>query len=286
MSLFNLTKEQSFTTFGIDAASITRNAVERVMCFSVIYITHGSALLQIGCNSFHVSDRSIVVFFQNDLVKFTEVTEDFSAQIVLLRNNLSQEAFARLEQYMVAILSKERVYFFEQGSPSIQFADNLFQNLVILSNQLSGDYIYDQVRCHVRSLFTCIFDNIKKKPTNSALKFTRIEEHFSMFIKLLTEHCRKSREVLYYAELMNITPKYLNYICNSVAGIKCKAIIDGYAVSQMKNDLMMTDKSIQEISYDFNFANQSFFGSYFKRFMNMSPRAFRSSSATESQDNC
>lgn len=286
MSLFNLTKEESFKIIDLDASSIDVDAVERNMCFSMLYVLSGEAKLQIGCYTFDVQENSFLVLFHNDLVKFLEFSPNFKAHVLMARHGLVQEAFARLEQYLFALLSKERVYTLDGDSPYIRFVNNIFDNLKILSRQISGDYIYDQVRCHVRSLFTCIFDNIKKKPISPTVKFSRIEEHFSMFIKLLAMHCRKSREVLYYAQLMNITPKYLNYICNSVAGIKCKAIIDRYAVSQMKNDLMMTDRSIQEISYDFNFANQSFFGSYFKRFTGMSPRAFRTNSDAESHDNC
>lgn len=284
MALFNLTKEQLFNVTNLSPESITVGAVERNMCFSVMYATAGNANLQIGCNSFLLTDNTILLLFQNDLVKFAEVSDSFSAKLVLLRSMAFQETFARLEQYIITIVSKERIYTFNENSSSNRFINNLLDNLLILSEKSSGDYVYDQVRCHVRSLLTCLFDNIEKNSESASIRFNRIEEHFCQFIKLLAEHCRQSREVVYYAELMNITPKYLNYICNYVARIKCKAIIDRYAISQIKNDLMMTDKTIQEISYDFNFANQSFFGSYFKKFMRVSPRAFRTLGTSDNRE--
>ena len=44
-----------------------------------------------------------------------------------------------------------------------------------------------------------------------------------------------------------------------------------YAKSQLKS----TRLSIQEISDSLNFANTSFFGKYFKRYVGMSPLAYR-----------
>ena len=82
-------------------------------------------------------------------------------------------------------------------------------------------------------------------------------------------------EVSFYAQKMSLTPKYLNYISCSITKRTCKQIINTYVVNQLKNDLRYSDKNIQEIAYEYNFANQSFLGSFFKKLVGVSPRAFR-----------
>ena len=46
-------------------------------------------------------------------------------------------------------------------------------------------------------------------------------------------------------------------------------------VNSVKQTLLYTPKSIKEIAEEFNFANQSFLGKYFKEYVGMSPKDFR-----------
>jgi AraC-like DNA-binding protein len=46
-------------------------------------------------------------------------------------------------------------------------------------------------------------------------------------------------------------------------------------ISSAKQELINTDKSIKEISEEFHFPTQSFFGKYFKQYVGVSPKAFR-----------
>ena len=48
-------------------------------------------------------------------------------------------------------------------------------------------------------------------------------------------------------------------------------------IMDAKSQLKSTRLSIQEISDSLNFANTSFFGKYFKRYVGMSPLAYRNS---------
>ena len=51
--------------------------------------------------------------------------------------------------------------------------------------------------------------------------------------------------------------------------------IDHYVVMEAKMLLGSTDLTVQEISSKLNFANQSFFGKYFKHNTGLSPTEFR-----------
>ena len=60
-----------------------------------------------------------------------------------------------------------------------------------------------------------------------------------------------------------------------VTGRTCTDIISSMVIMDAKSQLKLTDASIQEISDALNFANISFFGKYFKRYVGMSPLEYR-----------
>ncbi len=97
------------------------------------------------------------------------------------------------------------------------------------------------------------------------------------FMQLLINNHLKNREVRFYAEKMNITPKYLSMVTLETNGMNAKRYIDNYIITEIKLLLKSSSKSIQEISVLFNFADQSFFTKYFKHHTNLTPKEYRNS---------
>lgn len=106
---------------------------------------------------------------------------------------------------------------------------------------------------------------------------SRAEGYLRRFIDLLGTHFRTERSVGFYARELCVTPKYLTTLIRSASGKSVSEWIDLYVIMEAKSQLRYSDRSIQEIAYLLNFANQSFFGSYFRRLTGMSPTQFRNS---------
>ncbi len=101
------------------------------------------------------------------------------------------------------------------------------------------------------------------------------QEYFKRFLQLLNDHFRTERTVTFYADKLCISPKYLSATVKQVSGHSAAEWITNYVILEAQALLKYTNKSIQEIAYHLNFANQSFFGCYFKRTTGMSPNQFR-----------
>lgn len=97
---------------------------------------------------------------------------------------------------------------------------------------------------------------------------------FRKFASLLKEH-PEGRTVQYFADKLNITPKYFNSICKQVSGRTASSIINEEVVSVAQIMLNDHDLSIKQISSILGFANQSHFGSFMRRETGMSPQAIR-----------
>ena len=104
---------------------------------------------------------------------------------------------------------------------------------------------------------------------------SRKEEIMAKFILAVSEEFRTQRQVAYYARKFYITPKHLSAVVKEISGRTAGDWIENYVVMEAKVLLKTTDKTIQEITLMLNFANQSFFGKYFKHHTGLSPTAYR-----------
>lgn len=103
----------------------------------------------------------------------------------------------------------------------------------------------------------------------------RSEELFYRFLTLVERHHRSERSIGFYSDKMCVTAKHLSTVIKEISGRTAGEWIDYYVIMTAKMMLSDSDKSIQEISGDLKFPNQSFFGKYFKHHTGKSPRDYR-----------
>ena len=103
------------------------------------------------------------------------------------------------------------------------------------------------------------------------------EKAFTQFLHLVQENCKRERRVSWYAQQLNITPKYLSLIVKRISGRTALEWIENYVTMELRVILKNSTKSIKEIAEEMNFPNQSFLGKYFKEHVGMTPSKYRKS---------
>ncbi len=98
---------------------------------------------------------------------------------------------------------------------------------------------------------------------------------YRKFLLQLDKHVEVQREVQFYADMVGVSPKYLNMICKQKTGRKAKEIISIVLLSRLKMDMTITTLNMKQIADKYNFADMSSFGKFFKKMTGMSPRDFR-----------
>ena len=130
----------------------------------------------------------------------------------------------------------------------------------------------------VRSLFTTAFyiiAEINKRESAQRPKQGRCEVIFDEFMLLLEQHCRRERNVAFYAAQLNLTPKYFSTAIKEVSGKTAARWIDEAVILEAKTLLKYSGTSVQEIAFELNFSTQSFFGKYFKQHTGESPSRYK-----------
>ena len=127
----------------------------------------------------------------------------------------------------------------------------------------------------VRLLILALFYNFRQIQETVIVTKSKRDDLFEAFYYLLLANYKESREVGFYADKLCLTPKYLSAVITELTGKSAFEWINDYVTLEAKALLKSTNMTIQQISDELNFANQSFFGKYFKRLTGVSPKEYR-----------
>ena len=144
----------------------------------------------------------------------------------------------------------------------LQVKDNRFRKDLIRTLLLAMFYDLSNVIYHFQHL-------------TDEEHLTRADVIFTKFIKLIEENCRHERRVSWYAQQLDITPKYLSESVKHVSRRTPNEWIDNYVLLELRVMLKNTTKTIKDITVEMNFPNQSFLGKYFKEHVGVSPSEYR-----------
>ena len=100
---------------------------------------------------------------------------------------------------------------------------------------------------------------------------------FIRLIQLIEKYYMQERGVEFYADKLCLSPKYLSAVSKSICGYTVQELVFKAIIRKCISLLKNTQKNIQEISNEFGFPNASYFGTFFKKQVGMSPQQYRKS---------
>jgi len=103
----------------------------------------------------------------------------------------------------------------------------------------------------------------------------RSSELYNEFLDAVAEHHRQASDVRFYADLLNVSSRYLAQVTRRISGKAPKTIIDDYLTHEIERQLRSTDHTVQETAYLFGFSSQAHFTKFFKKQKGISPTEFR-----------
>lgn len=126
--------------------------------------------------------------------------------------------------------------------------------------------------------------NLFRRELDKRWSVTRHNNLFNRFCDLVVMHYRESREVQFYAQKLNLTPKYFSKIIKDVTnGLSPADWIEQYIVTQAQL-LLQTNPAmtIQEVAYSLGFNEPATFCRYYKRVTGQTAKHFRNAPKNQS----
>ena len=121
------------------------------------------------------------------------------------------------------------------------------------------------------------FLNLYRSDQDRQWAENRHADIFNRFCDLVVKHYRESREIKYYADMLNLTPKHLSKVIRTATnGLSPGKWIEQYVATQAKR-LIETGATatIQETAYMLGFTEPTSFYRYFKRVTGMTAKQYR-----------
>lgn len=249
----------------------------RVDALIIAICTGGSARITIDLNDYDVSEGSLVVIQPRNFLGMAAHSPDFRYSAIACSHNVVEDLMPKLTDILPLLMHHRAAPVTQLGERDVRNLTGFYTLLRDKMNEAPSMFRRHKVRCIIQAALYEMMDiNLRNAP-RTTLARTRRQEIMARFIIAVGEDFRSERSVAYYARKLCITPKHLSAVVKEISGRTAGDWIETYVVMEAKVLLKSTDMNIQEISDALNFANQSFFGKYFRAHTHMSPTAFRKS---------
>lgn len=242
---------------------------------AIVLCRGGSATMRIDFKDWSLHEGAVITLFPDDVMILLDVSDDFEVEMLRYDRDMLREASLQLEHTVYSALRGDRC---RKDRPVVtDIIHNMFALLQVYFTQEDCTCLDQLVLYQLKAFFTGFYDwiyrNRDERPPETGSRRTR--ELFNQFMRTLAEQYRHSRDVAYYAQRLNISPKYLNTIVQRTTHHTAKAIIDQYVVMQLKLLLRTSTDPIKKIAWDYQFSDTSFLCRYFKQHTGQTPQQFR-----------
>lgn len=237
----------------------------------------GEVRVQIDLKEYVIRKNDFMLAAPGQMVQAYEGSDDFEGFCFVADSELMREKRMDMEEVLP-------LFFYLKENPVTHIADSecgvVVEYLYLLQRKTedsSNSYQRELVYHLLRAFLYELTNMLRKRAVIQQGKKSRKELQFETFMRHVTTHFREQRSVMFYANEMYLSPKHLSRVIKEVSTRSASDWIDAYVVMEAKALLKASRMTIDEISHELNFANQSFFGKYFKQHTGMSPSQYRNS---------
>ena len=274
MHIFKLPDDEIFKAGADKYEWLPEGKTIKVDVDTIIFCRKGTAHIEIDLIPYELVANTQLIIIAGSIVHNISNSDDFKISYITFKHEVYDEATAQLEPSFT---------FFLKEYPCVQLGEKRINKMNYLVEAME-DFYYEKTNCfrikifknNIQSFLLDVYDKTRTLfKIDKSEEVGRREELFIKFIHLIHKYCPQQREVGFYAGKLYITSRYLSSITQNVADKSAKYIIDKHAIQRIKIMLKYSNMSIQDISYELNFPDQSFFSRYFKKHTGMSPLEYR-----------
>ncbi|MDE7413406.1 MAG: helix-turn-helix domain-containing protein [Muribaculaceae bacterium] len=155
--------------------------------------------------------------------------------------------------------------------------EDIYSTYKIISHRLSEDgfELKNELVWAGLQMIGCILTNCLNDSPEVEVPVNRKQLMVRDFIRLVGRYGASQRSIPFYAQKLCVSPKYLGQIVTEITEMTPRNWICRQVVLEAKALLDNPALTVQQVSEALNFANQSFFGTFFRRHTGISPKEYR-----------
>lgn len=256
----------------LESLIITLDQPYRIKEGRIAIIKQGYARVLINLIEQTFQPDKLLLIVPNSILQLIEVSPDFDMQMVAM------------DSEFLPITGKDDFF-----THLLQLQKNIILSLTPQESQQIKSYfdlmwtILQESPFHrevIQHLLASLLYNIEYLTNNNqkAQNYqTRQEDIFQRFISLVNTYSKKERNVVFYADKLCLTPRYLNTVVRQASQQTVMDWINQSIILEAKVLLKHSNLLVYQISDELNFPNPSFFCKFFKRMTGITPREYQNS---------
>ena len=242
-----------------------------------IFCLAGRMSVQINLQDFELRANDVLIVQEGTIGEYRGRSDDTRIAVIAFASEYFQTAFQieatmSLQRrlyfsplyHLIPAAMEESMAIYRLMKAKIAEMDNPFRKGALLG--------YMQVLTYNAYKYLLAADCEDGK---SKEKSGRRQELYTQFIRDVQKNYTKERSISYYADVLCVTPKYLSQIVHQISGRFAGDWITDFVILEAKALLKSRKYTIQQVADMLNFANQSFFGKYFKDKVGCSPSEYQ-----------
>lgn len=243
----------------------------------VVFCLAGRMRFQINLQEFELRTNDIQIVQRGVIGEYRGMSDDTRIAVIAFspeyfQSSLQVDATMSLQRRLYASpvchltpeAMEESMTIYRLMKAKIAETDNPFRKGALLG--------YIQVFTYNSCKYLLMNESEKGQQTG---KSNRQQALYTQFLQEVQKSYTKERSISYYADTLCVTPKYLSQVVHKVSGRFAGDWITDYVILEAKALLKSRKYTIQQVADLLNFANQSFFGRYFKEKVGCSPSEYQ-----------
>ena len=273
-SLINILKYED-----IKSGKIIKNEPISFDFYKISFVKNFNGFIQIGNTKFE-GDNGVLHFVEPEQIYTCNATNPWKGYEILIHPNIFNKHFTHkkisaydffsYEVNETLILTKEEK---KLVSNLMEMAWKEFNNKDAFSMPIILSYIGTLLNLTER-FYARQFETRKKLNNQLTSSFYNLLKTY--YFKVSNNETQQPT-VQYFADKLNVTPNYLSDTIKHHSGKPALTIIHNFIIEEAKKQLINSNHTISEISYQLGFEYPTYFSRLFKQKTNFSPTEFRKS---------
>jgi len=242
--------------------------------YGISVVTKGRGSILIDNCMIRFKKGSLIFFQPNQVKQWQRVSFDFDGYYLIFVKEF-------IETFFQDSLFIYRFQFFHNSSISYtleceqDFLNSLVDSCKAIDNELAN--LQEDSHHFLRSILYNILIRINRKYIERFnLPYNLFQNNIGLELKKLLEaEIRNYHKVADYADLLKISRAHLNNISKKAFGLPASEMIKERLLTEIRRELLFTDKSIKEICFEMNFSDVPNLIRFFKKLTGINPNEYR-----------
>lgn len=241
----------------------------------VILCNKGKCDTSVGHHDFAIQSSAISIIPPHTVFSIKHFSEDFNAHFLLFKSDFVKKGFVKSD-IMEELLLINPDYPPIFGLEANDFNDTLYKfEKIKHENENQSPFCVEVSRLYVLQILYDYNRTCEICLLNSDKLINRQYQVMYEFRKLVDRNFDKFKTVKEYADIMNLSSKYISECIKNQTGVSALSLIQNRIVLEAEFLLKYSQLTIKSISNKLGFTSTSAFSRFFKGIKSISPDNYR-----------